>query len=319
VRTNEQSRVLVGKIARLYYEHGLTHAEIADLHGLSRVKVTRLLADARRLGIVEIRVHSDAPPFGELESALVERYGLQRVWVAPDFGIDERRSANSLGLVGADCLAELVPPTHRVAVGLSSAVAASVEHLRGMPSSQVEVVPVAGSRAGRTSVANPGELALSLARAFDGVAYSLPAPLLASSPEAAEIIRHDHGVRAILEQAAAADLLVVGIGGAHRASEALLESLTQAEFSLLRDLGAVGDVSARFFDAAGDPVASAVDSRVIGLELRALRAIPTRVGIAGGPEKHLAIRAAVSAGLVTVLVTDSATATALLETEARIA
>ncbi|OLT05570.1 hypothetical protein BJF90_00375 [Pseudonocardia sp. CNS-004] len=154
----------MGKVARLYYEHGLTHAEIAELQGLSRVKVTRLLADARRLGIVEIRVHSDDPPFAELEAALVQRYDLQRAWVAPDFGSDLERSTNSLGLVGAACLTELVPPAQRVAVGLSTSVASSVAHLRDTPAADVEVVPVAGSRAGRSSVSNPGQLALGLAQ-----------------------------------------------------------------------------------------------------------------------------------------------------------
>jgi lsr operon transcriptional repressor len=317
VRTNEQHRAQVGKVARLYYEHGLTHAEIAELQGLSRVKVTRLLADARRLGIVEIRVHSDDPPFAELEAALVQRYDLQRAWVAPDFGSDLERSTNSLGLVGAACLTELVPTAQRVAVGLSTSVASSVAHLRDTPAADVEVVPVAGSRAGRSSVSNPGQLALGLAQAFDGTAYSLPAPLLASTAESAEIMRRDDGVRAMLERAAAADLLVVGVGSVHRASEALLKSVTHAEFAALRRAGAVGDVSARFFDPSGEPVPSGVDDRVIGLDLPALRAIPTRVGIAGGPDKHAALHTALSTGLINVLVTDSGSAAAVLGLDAR--
>ena len=45
---------------------------------------------------------------------------------------------------------------------------------------------------------------------------------------------------------------------------------------------------------------------------RTFRAIPRRVGLAGGERKHEAIRAALLGGWVNVLVTDMATARALL-------
>jgi len=317
VGTNDQYRVQVGRVARLYYEHGLTHAEIAELQGLSRVKVTRMLADARRLGIVEIRVHSDDRPFAELEAALVQRFNLQGAWVAPRFGPDTERSMGSLGLVGAACLTALVPAARRVAVGLSSAVAASVSHLRDLPTADVEVLPVAGSRAGRSFTANPGEIALGLAQAFGGTAYYLPAPLLASSSRVAQIMRKDEGVRSMLDKAAESDLLVVGIGSITRVSDALLKSMTQADLASLRQGDVVGDISARFFDPAGNPVTSEVDDRVIGLDLPTLRDIPTRVGIAGGPDKHRALRTALTTGLINVLVTDSASASMALAPHAR--
>jgi lsr operon transcriptional repressor len=88
--------------------------------------------------------------------------------------------------------------------------------------------------------------------------------------------------------------------------------VTEAEFEALRDLGAVGDVSARFFDADGAPVLGAVDDRVIGLTLEQMRRIPTRVGIAGGAEKRLPLSTALRTGLVNVVVTDIDSARAVL-------
>jgi DNA-binding transcriptional regulator LsrR (DeoR family) len=76
--------------------------------------------------------------------------------------------------------------------------------------------------------------------------------------------------------------------------------------------GAVGDICNRFFDAAGEPVPSELDTRVVGIDPRTLRAIPRRVGLAGGESKHRAIRAAVRGGWINVLLTDIVTARALL-------
>ena len=61
---------------------------------------------------------------------------------------------------------------------------------------------------------------------------------------------------------------------------------------------------------------SALDDRVVGIDANTLRKIPRRIGIAGGQSKHSAIHAAVTGGWVNVLITDTATAAALLQFEA---
>ncbi|MEV7796662.1 sugar-binding domain-containing protein [Streptomyces sp. NPDC087512] len=303
---------MLGKVARLYYDHGLTQAEIGELLSLSRVKVTRVLAEARQAGIVEITVHSDERPFAEVEAALVSRFGLHSAWVCPSLGRGEERSPSSLGVTGAEALASVLPHVQRVAVGMSTAVAASVAHLRYQSDTAVEVVPLAGSRGGRSSNANPHEVATSLARAVGGTAYHLPAPLLATTPEAAEAIRGLDEVQGTLNVAAAADALVLGIGGTAGVAQALRRSVTETEFAALRELGAVGDASARFFDANGQAVDSPIDRRVIGLTLEHMRVIPIRMGIAGGIEKHTPLFTALETGLVNVVVTDIDSARAVL-------
>lgn len=304
---------LLGRVSRLYYDHGLTHAEIADLNGLSRVKVTRLLAEARRAGVVRIEIDSDERPFPELEGSLMENFGLRSAWVAPAFPQDAERGLASLGVAGAQCLGALLPATRRVAVGLSTSVAASVASLQATDPTELEVFPVGGSVAGRTSLSNPHELALAMATAFGGTAHYLPAPLLASTTHAARVIREDPKMHETLIAAAKADALVIGLGGIATMSGLLTRSVTTGEFAALREAGAVGDMSGRFFDAEGRPVPSDVDDRVIGLNLDELLAIPVRVAIAAGPGKDAVLRVALSHHLVDVLVTDTDSARSLLE------
>jgi DNA-binding transcriptional regulator LsrR (DeoR family) len=89
-----------------------------------------------------------------------------------------------------------------------------------------------------------------------------------------------------------------------------------ADQDTLHAAGAVGDVCLRFFDTAGNLVPSALDDRVVGIDANTLRKIPRRIGIAGGQSKHGALHAAVTGGWVNVLITDTATAAALLQFEA---
>jgi lsr operon transcriptional repressor len=81
---------LLGKAARLHYEFGLTHQEIGGLLRLSRVKVTRLLQQARDLGIVQIEVRTDASPYASLEVGLTSAFGLDEALIVPDFDDQER-------------------------------------------------------------------------------------------------------------------------------------------------------------------------------------------------------------------------------------
>lgn len=50
------SREFLARVAYLYYERNLRQRDIADLLGLSRSKVSRLLKEARSCGVVEVRV-----------------------------------------------------------------------------------------------------------------------------------------------------------------------------------------------------------------------------------------------------------------------
>jgi DNA-binding transcriptional regulator LsrR (DeoR family) len=66
------------------------------------------------------------------------------------------------------------------------------------------------------------------------------------------------------------------------------------------------------FDAAGRPVASDFDRRVIGVALAQLGGVDRSVGVAGGDRKYGAIRGALLGGWVNVLITDHLTAERLV-------
>ncbi len=53
---------LLARVARLHFEFGLTHQETANSLGLSRVKVTRLVKQARESGLVTMVVASNVGP-----------------------------------------------------------------------------------------------------------------------------------------------------------------------------------------------------------------------------------------------------------------
>ena len=64
------------RAAWLYHVAGNTQEHTADLLGISRIKVNRLLAEARESGIVKISIEHRFARMVEIEESLRRRYNL---------------------------------------------------------------------------------------------------------------------------------------------------------------------------------------------------------------------------------------------------
>jgi DNA-binding transcriptional regulator LsrR (DeoR family) len=125
----------------------------------------------------------------------------------------------------------------------------------------------------------------------------------------------DSHLRDVLEQFKKIDVAFVGVGTPTPDSVVMRDGtiLTQAQLDSLLEMGAVGDICLRFFDAQGNIIHSDIDERVIGITLEQLKKIDRVVGVTGGPVKEAAIRAALLGKFINVLVTDHLSAKKLLE------
>lgn len=160
----------------------------------------------------------------------------------------------------------------------------------------------------------PTQLTTRLARLTGAEAHLLSAPGVAQSREAKLVLLGDPYVRETMDLFSKITLAIVGIG-AIEPSSMLARSgnvFSSRELSDVTDAGGVGDISLRFFDSAGDPVRTPLDERVIGMSLEELSRVERVIGLAGGQSKTDAIRGALRAGVLDLLVTDKFTAARLL-------
>jgi DNA-binding transcriptional regulator LsrR (DeoR family) len=305
---------MLGRVAALHYIHGLTHQKIADLLGLSRVQVTRLLAKGREEGIVEFKVHSDEYIFPEVQMALMEKYGLKQAWVAPGFN-DSRQAMASVGTVGAEFLKSYVQAGDVVAVGLSVTLEQIVPHMKGFEV-DATFVPALGSRPGGSDAVHPHEVASDLADVVGGRTRHLPAPFIMASEAAALMMKDEPDVKSTLAMAKNARLGLYGIGGVAPGSGPLIHEIgPTGELQRLLAQGAVGDISGIYFDAKGRYVPSAIEKRIISLTLDEIKNLPDRAVVALGHKKIAAIAAAAKSGIISHLITDLQTAQGLLDFE----
>jgi DNA-binding transcriptional regulator LsrR (DeoR family) len=113
---------LMARAARLHFEFGLTHQDTAAALGISRVKVTRLLKQARQAGIVKISVIADVSPFAELEERLASAAGPREAIIVPA-ATESGAVRGMLARGAASYLERVMRDGIVVAVGLSRTVA----------------------------------------------------------------------------------------------------------------------------------------------------------------------------------------------------
>ena len=317
---DEDEELAAVRVAELYYDEGKTQDEVGALLQLSRWKVGRLLAQAREQGIVRIEiVHPRARRLG-VERALRERFGLVDAVVVPapeDAAPGTAADADILARVAqaaADHLAAMRPAPRTLGVSWGRTLAEVADRLKPGWARGVTVVQING---GVTLNRRPGTAAstvATMAQRAEGQTVLLPSPAILERLETKRAIEADRVVADALAQArsASAYLFTAGAADAH---SALVESgyLSADEVAELVRKGAVGDVLGRFVDADGNIVDPSLDARTVGLGFDQLRAAPTAILVVAGRAKHDIARTVVRSGLCTVLVTDDATARALLE------
>ena len=86
--------------SRLYYELGETQSRVAELLGVTRPQVSRILKRARAEGIVEIRIVDQAAQASAAGEELRARFGLASVHLASSIRGPEDVARRMIGRLG---------------------------------------------------------------------------------------------------------------------------------------------------------------------------------------------------------------------------
>ncbi|MFQ6096620.1 MAG: sugar-binding transcriptional regulator [Armatimonadota bacterium] len=327
---NRRPEDMMLRAARLYYEEGLSQADIARRLFVSRPEVSRLLSRARAAGIVRITV---VPPardeyLQDLADRLIEAFGLRHAVLAPGrHEIPDEQTLHSLlhliAARAAQYLDEVLTDDDVLAVAWGYNTSNVMRHLRPtkiLPS--LTVVPMSGVLTHRMDLFDSNALARDFAMAYGGRYLSLPAPAMVRTPRQRTLAAKLPLVDDTLAALRRATIAVTSMAPATHHTPAVREGFVSVQ--QLRRLvkeGAVGEISGWYYDAEGKVVAPrGVACYPVGMELGTLREMAAPgsdravIGIAGADEqRYLPIFAALRGRLVNVLVTDHVTAQRLLE------
>lgn len=301
---------LAVRIAWCYYSLGLTQQEIAERLGITRVRVNRLLAEARRRGVVRITITSRLAENVELEERLKIAYGLEDARVVLAAG-DETEIAETLGAEGAEALAGQFVDDATIGVGWGVTLRAFANAVPQRPLRGASVVAMLGSLTRRSSI-DTYVAATVLAHRLHAECFYMPGPIICDSEESRRTLESQPLMLEVQERAAAADIAVVSVGGLDSGTIRQAGLIEKDQLMSVRRAGAIGNFLGHYIDAKADIVDHPINRRVLGIRPDRLKAIRRRVMISGGAMKVPALRAILQAGMLTEIVTDQDSARALL-------
>lgn len=303
-------RALLADVARRFYLQDQSKIDIAAELGISRFKVARLLESARATGVVRIEIAGEPSVDYALSQDLSAALRVDGAVVLRTHGGESATEIRrEIGTVAARELTRLLTPSDVLGLPWSRSVAATVGALRALP--PVPIVQLSGALA-IPDLQSPVDLVRSAANLSGGTAHHFYAPLVATDPASARMLRRQPQVSEALSHVAQVTVAVVGVGGWGAGESTLYDLATDEERVAMRTAGAIGEISGVFIDEAGQAVDGGLADRIITLSDEQLIAIPTVIGLVSGAARAPIVRAAIAGRKVNRLVVDETLARALL-------
>jgi DNA-binding transcriptional regulator LsrR (DeoR family) len=297
----------------LYYVGGMTQEQIATELGVSRQRAQRLVSKAMAEGLVRVRLDHRIGRCIELETGLIKRFGLLQARVAPDLGPASdpaRATAGAAAELLESYLARTEPQT--IAFGTGRALSAMVGEIGNAPNERHKIVSLIGNIAPDGS-ASFYDVIMRLADKLHAPHYPMPVPLISDSPEERAMFHALRPVQTVAKLAQDADVVFVGIGQMGEDAPLYKDSfVTRAQLTEMQAKGAAGEIVGGVIDAEGRYIETPISALVGGVRIEPSRSVPV-IGVAAGPTKVTAIRAALKGRIINCLVTDEPTAIALLD------
>lgn len=304
---NRDEKLLMWEAATLYYEKKHTQQEIAELLGLSRQTVSKLLNDAVKENIVEIRIHDPQKSCLELEQMLCERFGLSTAAVCAVSGKDQTLRRIMTVKTAVNHITPILKQGGlKIAVSWGRTIRQLIEEMDEIAATGNVVFPLFGATDAEDSCFSSNEIARGLADKTGAQVQYAWFPYLTDSEQDYQLLKRTgyyKKVQALWEQI---DVALVGIGNAD------VVTMFGSAIGLPVDaVGIAGDIATHFFDKNG--CFTDRHQNTLCADAENIRAARQTIAIACGCDKADAILGALKTGLLNTLITDEHTAREILE------
>jgi DNA-binding transcriptional regulator LsrR (DeoR family) len=312
-----QEYAFLSQIADMYYNQNMQQSDIARQLFFSRSTVSRLLARAREVGIVDIRVRQVRDRIPSMEEVFCRTFGLKDAVIISCFERDSYdRTLDALTDFASIYTSNLLKGKKRFGIASGTAADRTIRKIHPIHECELEVVQLIGTASNAHQAVEARELRVHLAELFHGDSYELRTPIYMDNAMAREALLNDPNVRRVMDMMEHCDIVLTGLGGIDvsrlKTAEIIREYQTEAQAQELKEKGAVGCVCMMYYDINGNYVPCEWNEKCICLHLDKVRKNQMTVAVACGDHKIMTILGALRGHLPNVLITDVNTAAKVL-------
>ena len=306
---NKQEKLCrLADVARRYYLEDCTQSEIAKALGVSRPLMSRMLSEARKLGVVTITVQEPRSDSRSLLDQLCQKSGIRDGVL-----VEDGASNNGTNRLLAEGIVRLLKQLRSrcLGVGWGYLIGQLVTCLQQEPqkdSTITDVCPLIGSASIPARNYQSNEIVRLMAEQFGAVPHFLYLPALPENLEEKQVLCSTEVYHQIMEQWKRIDTAVVNIGDYPSSPD--FASLVRYG-SLLQQEHACGRLLIYYVSAQGTVIRSDRDFAV-QIPLEILKQCPNIIGVCSANTTVSAFRGALRTGIFSHIVARSELARAAL-------
>ena len=298
VKLSQEKQKRLAYVARRYYLDGQKQSDIARELGISRPLVSRILTEARELGVVEITIHGPETETAGLLERLQRSSSIQGGVLVEDG--EDNDATNQLLSQGAVQLLQQLG-TRRLGVGWGYLIGQLVTWLEDHPqpnSAVTDICPLVGNASIPARNYQSNENVRLIAQQLGAAPHFLYLPALPESLEEKQLLCSTEVYRQIQIQWAKMDTALVNIGNYPSSPD--FASLVRYG-SLLQQERTCGRLLVYYFNEAGKVIQSEQDF-AIQIPLDDLRRCPNIIGVCSANTSARALRGALRSGIFSHIV-----------------
>ncbi|AUJ31937.1 sugar-binding transcriptional regulator [Liquorilactobacillus nagelii] len=301
-------------VSKMYYEKNMTQQQISETIHMHRTEISRLLKEARKLGIVKFTINDGMQDISTLEHFFIEKFNLKDALIVPT-NVYEQNVLESLGTISAKYLEKLFHSNMIIGLSWGKTVAGTVKkvssehHLKN-----TTVIPlIAGPLGKLPNDYHANTIVIKLSQKLSANKSTLEAPAIVSSKEVMQELLNNPNNQSVVQKWNKLDVAIVGIGSdlitnQSRWKAFYKDTSFENEF---KTSGGVGDILSQPFDYDGRIVD--FSANIISLKLSDLMNVPNTIAIAEGNLKIKSIIGALRTGIINTLITTDLTAIKIKE------
>lgn len=281
---------------------------------ISRPVVSKLLAEARALGIVKIEIKSPIETNALLLDQLSIAFNLQGGVIVPSGFSGQKLNQQVLISQAALYIERLLPSIHRLGIGWGHTMGCLVDEFRkytNVKPAAGQVCPVVGTAPSELKWYQSNELTRIFAEKTGYTPHYLHAPAFPTTLENKELFENTQEYHDVSQLWSSLDSVILGLG----IYPSVPDQGTAARFGdLLKKRKAVGMIATYYYDEQGRFIDGPNDI-VIRIPLEDLRRTKVILIVGGGQEKIKSLRGVLNTGIITHIIIDDFTANELIRSQ----
>lgn len=304
------------RIAKYYYSDNKSQEEIASLENISRPHVSRLLNQAKEMGVVEINIRfPDLSNVKELEDRLCEKLGLKMVKI-----MDESvavtgtlyEDAKSAATKASSCLIDILEGSKNIGVGWGNTVYLLSQYLSSYEEQyDFNFIPLTGSSGDNHPHLQTNIITNRFAEKTNS-SSSFTSLFSIYENEKAMSAREKQMLKNLQKKWEKLDTAIIGVCGFPSKRNELIDEMTPEYLRFVGREGAKGDILAWFFRKDGSIIDTSKYRYQVCYRPENLKKLEKVICVAGGNSKAEAIKIAAKAKFFNILITNMAVADKLL-------